>query len=243
MIANFNGGHRMGKKINILDKGYVRYIKHWGSDIDIVNAARVSFDKEVNVMTEQDSKLIHYLLKNEHISPFRHSGITFEVYAPMMVKNQWIKHQVASIHKEAQDGWNESSRRYVTEIPEFYIPKWRLAPDNMKQGSGEFLEDKIILDELNQRLEDFVTSGLQLYEDAMQAGVAAEQARAFLPAYNMYIRWRWTVSVDAIINFLRLRLHEHSQYEIREYAKAVYSIFEPLFPATADALNTVFNNE
>lgn len=229
----------MGKKLNVLDKGYVRYIKHWGSDIDIVNAARVSFDKEVHEMTEQDSKLIKYLLKNEHKSPFRHSGITFEIYAPMMVKNQWIKHQVASIHKEAQDGWNESSRRYVTETPEFYIPHWRLAPDNMKQGSGEFLKDEYKQKELNQKLEDFIDSGLQLYTDAMAAGIAPEQARAFLPAYNMYIRWRWSISIDAIINFLRLRLDEHSQYEIREYAKAVHTIFEPMFPETSKAFTTI----
>lgn len=226
----------MGKKIDILDKGYVRYIKHWGSDMDIVNAARVSFDKEITNMTEKDSKLIKYLVEHQHKSPFRHSGITFEVYAPMMVKNQWIKHQVASIHKEAQDGWNESSRRYITETPEFYIPNWRYAPDNMKQGSGGFVEEENTLKALDTRLNDYIATGLMLYEEAMDSGIAAEQARAFLPAYPMYIRWRWSVSVDAIINFLTLRLDEHSQYEIREYAKAIYSIFEPLFPETAKTL-------
>jgi len=126
--------------MDILDKGYVRLINVMGSDIDVVNAARVSFDKSVSELSDKDSKLIDYLVREKHDAVLRHCVITLEVYAPLMVARQWYKHAVASTYLEEQNGWNESSRRYITENEEFYIPlpnQWRGAPENKKQGSAE----------------------------------------------------------------------------------------------------------
>lgn len=222
-------------KINVIDNiGYVKYVKHWGDDLDVVNTARVSFDKESKTMEEKDISLLTYLLKNKHVSPFRHQGVTLEVYCPMFVKNQWIKHQVGSTFKEAQDGWNESSRRYVTEEPEFYVPKWREAPNNMKQGSGERVND-FRRDAWTLEADVAYSKGINLYNLAMEDGIAPEQARCFLPAYALYIRYRWTISLDGLLHFLSLRLDSHAQWEIQEYAKAVYNIVKPLFPETIKA--------
>lgn len=125
-------------KINVLDKGYVILHDVMGSDLTIVNAARVSYNKRKEELDLNDEKLIRFLAKHDHTSPFRHATLQFEVYAPLMVARQHWKYVVGSDH--VMDAWNESSRRYVTEDPEFYIPKedeWRSKPENSKQGSGE----------------------------------------------------------------------------------------------------------
>ena len=110
-------------KIDVLDKGYVRLVDQLGNDLSIVNAARVSYDKESNEFQDKDVSLIKFLLREGHTSPFRHAALTFEAYAPLMVARQWWKYAVASTHVDDQNGWNESSRRYITEDEEFYIPK------------------------------------------------------------------------------------------------------------------------
>jgi thymidylate synthase (FAD) len=108
-----------------------------GSDLDVVNAARVSYDKSVDTLDISDQRLLEFLIKHKHDSTLRHCVMTFEVYAPLMVARQWYKHAVASTFLDDQNGWNESSRRYVTEEPQFYLPEvWREAPENKKQGSG-----------------------------------------------------------------------------------------------------------
>ena len=109
-------------KIDVLDKGYVRLVDVLGSDLSIVNAARVSYDKESQDITEKDEKLIAFLIREKHTSPLRHAALTFEVYAPLMVARQHWKYAVASTHIDDQNGWNESSRRYITEKEEFYLP-------------------------------------------------------------------------------------------------------------------------
>ena len=126
----------------VLDHGYVKLISNMGSDIDVVNAARVSYDKEVQELSDKDISLINFLIKHKHDSTLRHCVMTFEVYAPLFVARQWYKHAVSSTHLDDQEGWNETSRRYITEEPVFYIPKyneWRSSPDNNKQGSGEIV--------------------------------------------------------------------------------------------------------
>jgi len=223
--------------------GYVRFIKKWGGDLDIVNSARVSFDVEKTEFDEKDYRLLRYLLKHQHKSPFRHSGITFEISAPMFVKNQWIRHQVASIHKEAQDGWNEKSLRYTTENLNFYIPKWRTNPENKKQGSGEELKDEALKQKYNDLMNLVIRETTRYYKEMLANGVAAEQARCVLPAYALYIKWRWTVSIDALLNFLNLRLDDHAQWEIREYAKVVFDIFKEHFPYTAKAYEELFQTD
>jgi thymidylate synthase (FAD) len=221
----------------VLDKGYVRLVNSWGTELDIVNAARVSYDKESLELTEKDDSLINFLVKHKHDSTLRHCGFTFEVYAPLMVARQWYKHVVSSTHVEDQLGWNESSRRYVTENEEFYLPKgdeWRSKPENSKQGSGEPLRSDIG-GWFTNKLFDTIEASKTLYEKAMTAGIAPEQARLFLPAYGMYVRWRWTVSLNAALHFLTLRQGHGAQSEIVEYADAVGELVKEKFPITTTA--------
>lgn len=234
----------MSNKIDVLDKGYVRLVDTMGNDLSIANAARVSYDKESKTREDgslniNDQRLIKFLWNERHTSPFRHAAMTFEVYAPLFVARQWWKHAVASTHIDDQNGWNESSRRYITENEEFYIPKgtqWRSKPENSKQGSGEpFSSD--IGGWYTNKLWDTIESGKKLYDKALEQGIAPEQARLFLPAYGMYVRWRWTVSLHGILSFLDQRLPQDAQFEIREYAEAVKELTKDSFPYT---YNVVF---
>jgi len=152
----------------------------------------------------------------------------------MMIARQWWKYAVASSHVDDQNGWNESSRRYITEKEEFYIPsanQWRSKPENSKQGSGAPVDS----DDGHMYTEYLIThiqNGERLYQQAMLDGIAPEQARLFLPAYSMYVRWRWTVSLQGVMTFLEQRLPHDAQSEIREYADAVLKLSEGIFPET-----------
>jgi thymidylate synthase (FAD) len=224
-------------KVNVLDKGYVRLVDTLGNDLSIVNAARVSYDKESEELTFRDKKLIDFLLRENHTSPLRHAALTFEVYAPLMVARQWWKYAVASTHVDDQNGWNESSRRYITENEEFYIPgyaEWRSKPENSKQGSGPALDPDDGMG-WTQKLNNYIGDGVELYNKAIHDGLAPEQARLFLPAYGMYVRWRWTVSLQGAITFLQQGLEHDAQVEIQEYAKAVRDLTSQAFPQVYSA--------
>lgn len=223
--------------IPVLDHGYVRLVSNMGSDLDIVNAARVSFDKEVSSVSDKDSKLISFLVQHKHDACFRHCVMTFEVYAPLMVARQWYKHTVGSTHLDDQLGWNESSRRYITENEQFYIPKideWRSAPSNLKQGSGESIGTYKGA-KYYQAMIQTVRESHNLYLEALEDGVAPEQARLLLPAYAMYVRWRWTASLNSLLHFLSLRLDSHAQWEIQQYATVINEIVLQHYPITAKA--------
>lgn len=227
----------MEDMINVLDYGYVRYVDHMGNDTAVVNAARVSYDKEVIEVSDSDVGLIKFLLREGHTSPFRHSAVQLEVYAPMMVARQWWKYHVSSAHLEGQNGWNESSRRYITEEPVFYVPDasgWRTKPANSKQGSGPSLNIADGLP-LTSRVVRHFSNCLDLYDELLDIGIAPEQARIVLPAYSLYVRWRWTISLQGLLHFLDQRLAHDAQTEITEYAKAVHGLVEPLFPVVFEA--------
>jgi thymidylate synthase (FAD) len=224
--------------VSVLDEGYVRLVDVLGDDLSVVNAARVSYDKESTDFTDKDAKLINFLLREKHTSPFRHAALTFEVYAPLFVARQWWKYAVASSHVDDQNGWNESSRRYITEEEKFYVPlpnEWRSKPANSKQGSGEPVDEKIGEKHFS-RLCEAVVLGVDNYHQALEDGIAPEIARLFLPAYGMYVRWRWTVSLQGVLTFLDQRLEHDAQYEIQKYAEAVLSLTKDAFPKTIDAL-------
>ncbi|MEK5058618.1 thymidylate synthase, flavin-dependent [Paenibacillus sp. FSL H7-0326] len=232
----------MNDTINVLDKGYVRLVNVMGSDLTVVNAARVSYAKESKELSDRDVSLIKFLAREGHTSPFRHAMAQFEVYAPLMVARQWWKYQIGSAHMEGTgdslDAWNESSRRYVTEEPAFYIPEpdeWRSAPENSKQGSGEPIDEEEGFMYM-AFLKAYISQGEQLYKDAIKSGVCAEQARLFLPAYGMYVRWYWTASLQSICHFLNQRLEHDAQKEIQEYAKAILTLIESKFPISIDEL-------
>ncbi|QKN88238.1 thymidylate synthase [Bacillus phage Novomoskovsk] len=218
------------RHIKVLDKGYVRYKDHMGSDLTVANAARVSYHKESLELTEADVRLIRFLAREGHTSPFRHASLQLEMYAPLMVARQHWKYVVGSDH--TMDAWNEGSRRYVNDDVEFYLPladEWRSAPENSKQGSGEPLPEEDGLT-LTEALYDHQMESLELYERALESGVCTEQARLFLPAYGLYVRYWWTGSLQSICHFLSQRLEHDSQVEIQEYAKAVLIIAQELFP-------------
>lgn len=228
-----------GNRINVLDKGYVRLVNVMGSDLDIVNSARVSYDKETYEFSDRDSALLDFLIKHKHDSTLRHCALTFEIYAPLMVARQWWKHHISAATVEDQNGWNESSRRYVTEHEEFYIPtpsQWRSAPENSKQGSGEVVDMKLGAKHY-MHLIKMIDQGEKYYREALLDGIAPEQARLMLPAYGMYVRWRWTTSLNAVLHFLSLRLGHGAQAEIVDYANAVNTLTAREFPLATEAWN------
>lgn len=228
--------------IDVLDKGYIRLTGVHGTEADIVNAARISFNREIDLdengeLFEVDQRLIKFLLRNNHLSPFRHVHLGFEVYAPLMVVRQHVKHIVGSSFIDEGVSYNEVSKRYVVEEDTFHIPdidKWRSAPENKKQGSGDDLSADVG-ELLSDRLAQYIDLGQGLYESAISLGAAPEQARLFLPAYGMYVRYRWNISLHGMFNFLAQRLDGHAQYEIREYAKAFESLTEQAFPFSYNA--------
>lgn len=234
------------RKLSVLDDiGYVMIHDVLGTDLTVANAARVSYAKKSATLSEDDKRLIDFLAREGHTSPFRHVIAQFEFNAPLMVARQHWKYVVGSSMLEAtgdnMDAWNESSRRYVTEEPSFYIPQpneWRLAPENSKQGSGGsiYAKDYLLAEETTHHLMEYIEEGVRLYECAMKYGICAEQARLFLPAYGMYVRYYWTASLQSVCHFLNQRLAHDSQVEIQMYAKAVLELIKPLFPISVDKL-------
>ena len=225
------------EKIDVLNLGYVNLVSTMGNDLEVANAARVSYDKRSELnddssLKKKDEKLIDFLWKEEHTSPFRHCVLSFEIYAPLMVARQHWKYAVASTFVDDQNGWNESSRRYITEEPAFYIPTaemWRSAPENSKQGSGEPVNYGLGI-ELTMRLFNMIEAAEKDYTHALEMGVCAEQARLFLPAYGMYVRYRWTTSLHGVMHFTQQRMAHDAQVEITEYARAIATLSEKYFP-------------
>lgn len=223
-------------KIDVLDKGYVRYVNHMGDELELVNDLRASFLKESAVFGPADARILKFAFDRKEFSAWRHHVVKVEVKAPMMVRNQLYKYSVGSAQREDQFGWNEASRRYVTSEPEFYIPEeWREAPENKKQGSGAPINDDdsaYFSDELGV----YVSAGLSYYDHALEKGVCAEQARLFLPAYALYTTWRWTMSFNALCLVLFERLPHDAQKETADYARALRDLVRPLFPLTIEVL-------
>jgi thymidylate synthase (FAD) len=226
----------MNEKIDVLNNGFVRLTDVMGTDLTVANSARVSYDKRSEEMSEKDERLIRFLAREGHTSPFRHATLQFEVYAPLMVARQWWKYVVGSDH--TMDAWNESSRRYITEEPTFYLPEndqWRKAPENSKQGSGEcFSEEEGAIN--TYELVKLIDIALPQYERALKRGVAPEQARLFLPAYGLNVRWIWTASLQSVAHFLNQRLAHDAQAEITQFAQAVKDLAEPHFPVSLGEL-------
>lgn len=198
----------------------VAYVDHCGSDLSVVNAARVSFKKVHDEIKDGDEKLIRFLARNKHTSPFNHAFLSFHIKAPIFVARQLVKHKFMP--------WNEVSRRYVDEEPEFYIPDmWRLRANDVKQGSS----DKLIY----YFTDDYVKSCVSKYQEALEEGIAPEMCRMLLPQ-NMMTEWYWSGTLGAYADMLRLRLGPHTQYESRIVANKLYNEIEMLFPISIDAL-------
>ena len=209
--------------IKVLDKGFVELVDHMGSDLTVANAARVSFNKETKDFTDKDEKLIAYLAKHNHWTPFAHPQITLRIKAPISIRTQCFKHKVGFTE-------NEVSRRYVAYEPDIYNPRWREKPTNgAKQGSEDFMEFGDEWNYCNIAYSNAVKSCIDVYELLLSKGVAPEQARFVLPQ-GAYTEWWWTGSLSAYARFFTQRSDSHAQWEIREYANAVGEIIAPLFP-------------
>lgn len=222
--------------VTVLNNGYVRLVDNMGSDLSVVNAARASFAKESIQLDVKDARLIDYLARENHMSPFRHAFMTFEFKAPLMVARQHWKYVVGSDH--TMDSWNESSRRYITMDPEFYLPRadeWRLAPEDKKQGSAG-LADPFVGAMLTSELQRVIEQCDAIYNMALENGIAPEQARLFLPAYAMHVVYRWSCSLQSVCLFLVQRLEDTAQDEIRRYAEAVLSLIKDIYPVSIKAL-------
>ena len=216
-------------EIKVLDKGFVRLIDHMGSDLSVVNAARVSFGKVKTAFEEGDAKLVDYLAEHEHTSPFRHTALTLHVKAPIFVFRQWMKHRIGS-------EFNEISGRYV-EFPEdeFFVPElFRRQAKVNKQGSEGTIESADHARALASYLES-CRSAVAHYKELLSLGVCREQARCVLPL-GLYSEVYWTVSLQAVAHFIRLRADSHAQWEIQQYAAAVRAVVEPLYPVGLKAL-------
>lgn len=221
------------------------YIDHMGNDLTVVNAARVSFNKESSAeewtdiefphhlfeipeVEDRDRKLIKYLARHKHWTPFGHAQLTLRFKAPIFVARQLAKHQVGMV-------WNEVSRRYVDSPPEFYWPEeWRGKPVDKKQGSSNELVD-LEHDGLGMSLGSLNTTVAKLYSELIERGAAPEQARMILPQ-NTYTEWYWTGSLAAWARVYNLRVAPDTQQETRELIQQINYIAGKIWPASWDAL-------
>lgn len=235
-----------GFSIDVLDKGYVRYVDHLGNDQRIVEAARISY-MSPSKGEEQDRKLLKYLFRNKHTSPFEQCSITFNIKMPIFVMRQFVRHRTFRL--------NEWSARYSEMNNDFYIPtSWRQQDNKNKQGSIEdnnYNWNPII--DINETLDNIYDPGgkyitasdcleticnkcFNIYKKFIYAGISKEMARFILPV-NLYTEIYVNCDLHNLIHFLTLRLDAHAQYEIREFAKAMYLIMKELYPITTEAFD------
>jgi thymidylate synthase (FAD) len=244
---------KQNKRINVLDHGFVQYVSHMGDDLTVVNAARVSFNKQsdweidmdvknrldstnsfyweedILTISEKDKKLIKYLAEHNHWTPFAHPQITLRIRAPISIRTQFFKHKQGFVE-------NEISRRYVIDEPQIYNPQWRSKPSNgAKQGSEDFITNEDTLSICDTFYKTVANESLKVYNRLIENGIAPEQARFVLPQ-GTYTEWWWTGSLAAYARVCKQRSDPHAQWEIREYASAIKEMIAPLFPISWEHL-------
>jgi len=202
----------------------VELIRVSGSDIDVVNAARVSYGKVSKEITDRDIKLIEFLMKHEHTSPFEHNQLSFRIKAPIFVARQWFRHRMNS--------YNEISYRYVkVDMKEYYVPNvWRHQDKVNKQGSTGSFERE----DLKVKYQNAINATMKVYEELLVEGVCREQARLLLPM-SIYTEFIFTCNLHSLMHFVRLRLSPEAQLEIRIYAEALLKLASEYFPVSLKA--------
>lgn len=203
------------------DQGYITLLDHMGSEVDIVNAARVSYDKYTDTMREKDYKLLRYLIRNQHTSPLEMIVFKFEVYCPLFVTRQWFRHRMWS--------YNEVSRRYTSENIDFYIPQNFRKQDKKNKQVGSKNLDTQTQEKVCREIETATAQALKLYNELLQQGVCREQARMVLPQ-NLMTKFIGRTDLNNLIKFLKLRDDSHSQWEIRVYAQAIKELINNIVP-------------
>ncbi len=237
------GDTLIGKKIRVLDKGYVELLDlmphpatEVSGDLAIVNAARVSYLGE-SKGTERDRKLLFFLMRHRHTSPFEMVEFKFRCRAPLLTWWQWVRHRTWSA--------NAQSGRYTPfEENDFYVPEvWRLQARSNRQASEGELDDASATG-MTRDLIAHYENAFRLYRQALDAGVSRELARVFLPGFSVYYTWVMKVNAHNLMHFIKLRMAEDAQHEIRVYARAILEhFFRPALPWTAEAFETmVLNN-
>ena len=219
-------------KSKVLDKGFIEVVDSLGDDLTVVNSARVSFGKRKKYWDKSDERLVRYLAKHKHYSPFRHLQVQFHIKAPEFVMRQWYKHVVGietTSNSSAKDhAWNEISGRYV-EVEDFYYPSvWRKQSDDNKQASEGVLDD-LQQKRMNDTYNELMRQVEMAYDRMIDVGVAKEQARIVLPL-NQYTEVYWTASFQAVMNFIELRNEKTSQWEIQQYAKILLQLMHETYP-------------
>lgn len=214
--------------------GSIELIDQMGSDLTIVNDARVSYGKHKTEIDESDIKLLNYLLKHQHYSPLRGVVFKFLVTAPLFVCRQWWRHALASCYVEEQRGWNEQSLRYVEVEDKFYIPDMRSPSKTNKQSSGHVLANN---QKLKLEYSAFLKTSYDFYQKLLNDGVSKEIARTILPS-TIYTQFRWTVSLQSLLYFIELRNSLDSQWEIQQYAFAISELIQQYVPHTFTAYQT-----
>lgn len=217
---------------NVLDYGFVKLVEFMGGDKRVVQSARVSFGSGTKG-EERDKKLIEYLLKHSHLTPFEHTLFQFHVKCPIFVARQWFRHRWSS--------FSEISARYTEVKDEFYIPReFRIQDKLNKQGSvkTDILDNKKLIEDYSS----VIKKSYETYQKLISCGVAKEMARMILPVCQ-YTQFYWTVNARSLMNFLHLRLDEHAQFEIQEYAKVLADIFKHKMPWTWESFVKIYGKE
>ena len=218
------------------DIGAVEYVSHMGTDLSVVNAARVSFGAEKDQVEEKDIKLINYLMKHNHSSPFEHCMLTFKFTVPLFIRSQHHRHRTWA--------YNEISRRYTSVDIQFYEPKqFRTQHKSNRQASTEEMLDPLlesnrdgspVLSTASSQVRTHHAESLRLFNELLEAGVCREQARGVLPQ-NLYTQYFGTASLHNLLKFVSLRVHEGAQWEIQQVAKACLEIAKQHFPHSVES--------
>jgi thymidylate synthase (FAD) len=209
----------------------VELLRVSGSDLDIANAARVSYGRVSQELSERDHKLIAFLMEHNHTSPFEHNQLSFRIKAPIFIARQWMRHRMHS--------YNEISYRYVTVKTEFYKPaEWRLQDTVNKQSSHGAFQDN----EITSLYDNTLKMAYATYEKMLASGVCREQARAILPVAT-YTEFIFTTNLHALMHFLKLRMGSGAQKEIRNYAQALFVLALPYFPIALGEWNKIHGSK
>jgi thymidylate synthase (FAD) len=214
----------MSDTIKVLDKGFVRLVDAMGDDNAVVSAARVSYGTG-SKGEEKDKKLISFLLRHDHMTPFEHATFKFHVSCPIFVMRQWIRHRTSS--------YNEISARYTEMKEEFYMPETWRAPD-LKNKQGSQAAPTVDQDKCRKLLDESVRQAFTNYQELIKAGAARELARMVLPV-NLYTQFYWTINARNLMHFINLRADANAQWEIQRYAEALAEFFQKRMPWTWEA--------
>jgi thymidylate synthase (FAD) len=218
----------LDQPIPVLDHGFVRLVDYCGGDQRVVQSARVSYGAGTKSF-RQDRGLIHYLLRNEHTSPFEQVSLTFHAKMPMFVARQWVRHRTARL--------NEISARYSVMKDEFYLPsadQLRFQSQDNKQGRSEEALPLEQAEEVRAQMKALQNKAYAEYLEMIEAGVAREIARIHLPV-SLYTEWYWQIDLHNLFHFLKLRMDPHAQYEIRVYAEAMARCAQAVAPSCFEA--------